>query len=60
MTAVTRVATQSDISPWLELVPEAETIFGPMPTFETDLRRGIERGTALAAADEGGILAGPC
>jgi GNAT superfamily N-acetyltransferase len=58
VTAVTRQASQDDLSSWLELVPEAEKLFGPMPSFETHLRRGIERGTALVIADRGGVVGG--
>lgn len=58
MTAVTRLASLDDVSPWLEFVPEAEPLFGPMPTLETHLRRGIARGTAIVVADQGEVMGG--
>ena len=58
MTAVTRLATQDDLSSWLELIPEAEKLFGPMPTFETHLRRGIDLGTALVVVDQDEVVGG--
>jgi hypothetical protein len=58
VTVGTRLATLDDVSSWLELVVEAEKLFGPMPTFETPLRNGIKRGTALVAADQGWVVGG--
>ena len=58
MSAVTRLATQDVVSSWLELIPEAEKLFGPMSTFETHLREGIERGTALVVVDGGEVVGG--
>ena len=37
---------QDDVPSWLELIPEAERLFGPTPTFDTHLLRAIDRGTA--------------
>ena len=58
MTGATRVATQDDVPSWLELIPEAERLFGPMPTFETHLMRAIDRGTALVVADQAKVVGG--
>ena len=54
------MATQDDVPSWLELIPEAERLFGPMPTFETHLLRAIDRGTALVVADQARSLEGRC
>ena len=40
-------AVDADIPSWLGRVGEVEPLFGPMLDFETHLRRGITRGTAL-------------
>lgn len=45
----TRLATVQDLASWLQFVPELEQLFGPMPDFESHLRRAVERGTALVA-----------
>ena len=58
VTGATRVATQDDVPSWLELIPEAERLFGPMPTFETHLLRAIDRGTALVVADQAKVVGG--
>lgn len=54
---LTRPAVLDDLSSWLELVPEVEGLFGPMPDLETHIRQGIERGTALVV-DSGNDVAG--
>lgn len=43
---------------WLEIVREVESLFGPMPDFESALRRNIGRGTALCVRDPGGQVMG--
>lgn len=58
MTGATRVATQDDVPSWLELIPEGERLFGPMPTFDTHLLRAIDRGTALVVADQAKVVGG--
>jgi len=58
-------AVDADIPSWLGLVGEGEPLFGPMPDFETHLRRGIARGTALCVRSSsdavvgGMLLSGP-
>jgi hypothetical protein len=42
--------TRDDVASWLEIVREVEPLFGPMPDFESTLRRNIGRGTALCVA----------
>jgi ribosomal protein S18 acetylase RimI-like enzyme len=54
-------AKPHDVSSWLEVVPEVEPLFGPMPDFEATLSRNIARGTALCVRDThanvlGGVL----
>lgn len=44
-------AGDADVASWLELAAEVEPMFGPMPTFATDAKRGIRRGTALVVRD---------
>jgi len=51
VTCKPRLAKSPDLPSWLELVSEAEDLFGPMPDFEVHARRGIHRGTALVVAD---------
>lgn len=46
----TRPAGLRDLDSWLSLVPEIESLFGPMPDLETHIRRGIERRTALVVS----------
>lgn len=46
----TRPAALDDLSSWLDLVPEVESLFGPMPDLETHIRRGIDRGTAIVVS----------
>jgi GNAT superfamily N-acetyltransferase len=46
--------TPDDVASWLELAREVEPLFGPMPDFESTVRRNISRGTALCARDAGG------
>ena len=58
VTGATRLATQDDVPSWLELIPEAERLFGPMPTFDTHLLRAIDRGTALVVADQAKVVGG--
>jgi ribosomal protein S18 acetylase RimI-like enzyme len=45
--------TRDDVASWLEIVREVEPLFGPMPDFESTLRRNIGRGTALCVRDPG-------
>lgn len=58
MPAPPRIATQTDLLSWLELVPEAEQLFGPMPAFDIPLQKGIDRGTALVVAERDEVLGG--
>jgi GNAT superfamily N-acetyltransferase len=46
------------VASWLEIVREVESLFGPMPDFESALLRNISRGTALCARDVGGQVLG--
>ena len=50
--------TQDDVASWLEIAREVEPLFGPMPDFESTLRRNISRGTALCVRDPGGQVLG--
>jgi ribosomal protein S18 acetylase RimI-like enzyme len=50
--------TPEDVASWLEITREVEPLFGPMPGFESTLRRNIGRGTALCARDVGGQVLG--
>jgi ribosomal protein S18 acetylase RimI-like enzyme len=50
--------TRDDVASWLEIVREVESLFGPMPDFESALRRNISRGTALCVRDPGGQVLG--
>jgi len=51
--------TRADIASWLELAREVEPLFGPMPDFESTIRRNISRGTALCVRDgDGRVLGG--
>lgn len=50
--------TWGDVASWLEIVREVEPLFGPMPDFESTLRRNISRGTALCARDGSGQVLG--
>ena len=58
-----RLATEEVIPAWLALVREVEPLFGPMPNFETTLKRNIARATALCAMNGdlfcGGLLVRP-
>jgi GNAT superfamily N-acetyltransferase len=47
-----------DVVSWLEIAREVEPLFGPMPDFESALRRNISRGTALCARDASGQVLG--
>lgn len=47
---LTRPAALEDLRSWLELAPEVESLFGPMPDLETHIRRGVARGTALVVS----------
>jgi ribosomal protein S18 acetylase RimI-like enzyme len=48
----------ADVASWLEIVREVESLFGPMPDFESALQRNISRGTALCARAAGGQVLG--
>jgi ribosomal protein S18 acetylase RimI-like enzyme len=50
--------TRDDVASWLELAREVEPLFGPMPDFESTVRRNISRGTALCVRDTGGRVLG--
>jgi ribosomal protein S18 acetylase RimI-like enzyme len=50
--------TQDDVASWLEIAREVGPLFGPMPDFESTLRRNIGRGTALCVRDPGGQVLG--
>jgi ribosomal protein S18 acetylase RimI-like enzyme len=49
---------QDDVASWLEIAREVEPLFGPMPDFESTLRRNISRGTAPCVRDPGGQVLG--
>jgi ribosomal protein S18 acetylase RimI-like enzyme len=53
-----RDGTRDDVASWLEIAREVEPLFGPMPDFESTLRRNICRGTALCVRDAGGQVLG--
>jgi GNAT superfamily N-acetyltransferase len=50
--------TPDDVASWLEIVRDVEPLFGPMPDFESTLRRNISRGTALCVRDAAGQVLG--
>ena len=50
--------TSEDVASWLEITREVEPLFGPMPDFESTLRRNISRGTALCVRDASGQVLG--
>lgn len=50
--------TPADVASWLEIVREAEPLFGPMPDFRSALLRNIRRGTALCVRDANGQVLG--
>ena len=50
--------TEDDVASWLEIAREVEPLFGPMPDFESTLRRNISRGTALCVRDPSGQVLG--
>lgn len=50
--------TRDDVASWLEIAREVEPLFGPMPDFESTLRRNISRGTALCVRDASGRVLG--
>jgi ribosomal protein S18 acetylase RimI-like enzyme len=50
--------TREDVASWLEIAREVEPLFGPMPDFESTLRRNIRRGTALCVRDPSGQVLG--
>jgi ribosomal protein S18 acetylase RimI-like enzyme len=52
------LGTQDEVASWLEIAREVEPLFGPMPDFESTLRRNISRGTALCVRDPGGQVLG--
>jgi ribosomal protein S18 acetylase RimI-like enzyme len=51
-------AAKSDIPSWLELAAEVEPLFGPMPSFESRIRRAIKRDTALVVRDPREVVLG--
>jgi ribosomal protein S18 acetylase RimI-like enzyme len=51
-------ATPDDVASWLDVAHEVEPLFGPMPEFESTLRRNITRGTALCVRDASGQVVG--
>jgi GNAT superfamily N-acetyltransferase len=60
---IVRAAAEANLPAWLDLVREVEPLFGPMPEFETTLRRNIARRSAYAALTDdqafmGGMLLG--
>ncbi|MGC1289368.1 MAG: hypothetical protein WA895_41145, partial [Streptosporangiaceae bacterium] len=57
MSAVSE-GTEDDVASWLEIAREVEPLFGPMPDFESTLRRNISRGTALCVRDPSGQVLG--
>jgi ribosomal protein S18 acetylase RimI-like enzyme len=46
-------ADKGDTHSWLEIVPEIEPLFGPMPTFETTLVRKIGQAAAFCVREIG-------
>ena len=52
------LGTQDDVASWLEIAREVQPLFGPMPDFESTLRRNISRGTALCVRDPSGQVLG--
>jgi len=58
VSTISRPANRDDVPSWLELVPEAEQLFGPMPAFDIRLRRSIDRGTAVVVADRDEVAGG--
>jgi ribosomal protein S18 acetylase RimI-like enzyme len=52
------LGTHDDVASWLEIAREVEPLFGPMPDFESTLRRNICRGTALCVRDPSGQVLG--
>ncbi len=50
-----RPGLPGDLGPWLQIVREVEPLFGPMPDFRQHAERGIARGTALVAVDDGNV-----
>jgi len=58
LVAIVWEATREDVASWLEIVREAEPLFGPMPDFEAVLLRNISRGTALCVRDASGQVLG--
>ncbi|HWV24591.1 MAG TPA: GNAT family N-acetyltransferase [Thermomicrobiales bacterium] len=53
-----RGGTIEDIPAWVTLASEVEPLFGPMPDIESNIRRAIERGTALVVTDANDDLIG--
>ena len=58
MSVASRTANLDDVRSWLELVSEVEELFGPMPSFETHLRRAIARGTAIVVPVHDAVAGG--
>jgi ribosomal protein S18 acetylase RimI-like enzyme len=51
-----QLASEGDISSWLEIVREVEPLFGPMPAFDGTLERTIARAGAWCLRDPDGIV----
>ena len=51
-------AERQDVSSWLEIVREVESLFGPMPNFEATLMRNVERRSAICVRDVHGRVLG--
>ena len=47
-----RLARQTDVASWLEIVAEVEPLFGPMPDFELTLLRKIEERAAFCVRSD--------
>lgn len=58
LVATVEEGTREDVASWLEIVREAEHLFGPMPDFESTLLRNISRSTALCVRDANGQVLG--
>ena len=53
-----RLAELRDLDTLLELVPEVEPLFGPMPEFAERAARALCRGTAFVSATDNGRVLG--
>jgi len=58
MPPAVRLATTADMPSWLEIVREAEPLFGPMPMFEVTLNNNIAHGSALCVRGASGEVSG--